>query len=299
MNAPEKVKQYDRAAQSVGNIVHLEHFNVVIADQRLATLFYVVGLGGTRDPFIFPGLENMWVNFGRTQVHLPSRWTTPRAEVVRGTMGFVVPDLEALKKRLEFAGSEMKRVVPEKTTKFSWRMVGDTIEATCPWGNRVRCHAPSAQFGTTQIGLVYVDFDVPLGTAEGIARFYLEVMRAPADAQKGLAMVRVGREQQLRFTETDKPQPEYDNHHIQIYIADFSTPYEWLKARGLVSMETDENEWRFQWITDPRDGRPLFQIEHEVRSLRHRLYARPLVNRNHAITNVGYVHGHDAFRGTY
>ena len=67
MNAPEKLRQYDRAAQSVGNIVHLEHFNVVIPDQRLATLFYVVGLGGTRDPYLFPGLENMWVNFGRTQ----------------------------------------------------------------------------------------------------------------------------------------------------------------------------------------------------------------------------------------
>ena len=80
MNAPEKIKQYDRDAQSVGNIVHLEHFNVVIPDQRLATLFYVTGLGGTRDPYLFTGLENMWVNFGRTQVHLPSRAVPPRAE---------------------------------------------------------------------------------------------------------------------------------------------------------------------------------------------------------------------------
>jgi hypothetical protein len=219
--------------------------------------------------------------------------------VVRGTVGFVMPDLDALKKRLEIAGSEMKRVVPEKTTKFSWREVDGTVEATCPWGNRVRCHAPSAEFGSTQIGLVYVDFDVPVGSAEGIARFYSEVMRAPAAAQQGRAVVRVGREQQLRFTETDKPQPEYDNHHIQIYIADFSSPYEWLKQRDLISMETDENEWRLQWITDPRDGKRLFQIEHEVRSMRHRLYARPLVNRNHALTNTGYVSGQDAFRGVY
>jgi hypothetical protein len=52
MNAPGdmKAKQYDRDAQAVGNIVHLEHFNVIINDQRLATMFYVVGLGGTRDP---------------------------------------------------------------------------------------------------------------------------------------------------------------------------------------------------------------------------------------------------------
>ena len=39
MNAPEKLKQYDRDSQVVGNIVHLEHFNVIVGDQRLATLF--------------------------------------------------------------------------------------------------------------------------------------------------------------------------------------------------------------------------------------------------------------------
>ena len=138
MNAPE-LKQYDRDAQVVGNIVHLEHFNVLISDQRLATLFYVVGLGGTRDPYIFPGMENMWVNFGRTQVHLPSRGAKPKPEVLRGTVGFVVPSLEELKKRLEHAGSEMKRIVPEAQTKFSWRERDGAVEATCPWGNRVRC----------------------------------------------------------------------------------------------------------------------------------------------------------------
>src|SRR5687768_18543339 len=103
MNAPEKMKQYDREAQAVGNIVHLEHFNVVIPDQRLAILFYVVGLGGTRDPYLFPGLENMWVNFSRTQVHLPSR-VANRAEVLRGTAGVVVPSLEHRNKRLCDAG---------------------------------------------------------------------------------------------------------------------------------------------------------------------------------------------------
>src|SRR5262245_8079360 len=119
MNAPEKIKQYDRDAQTVGNIVHLEHFNVVIPDQRLATLFYITGLGGTRDPYIFTGLENMWVNYGRTQVHLPSRGNPPkRAEVVRGTAGFIVPNLDELVKRLEYARSEMKRVIPEPKPKF-------------------------------------------------------------------------------------------------------------------------------------------------------------------------------------
>ena len=62
-------------------------------------------------------------------------------------------------------------------------------------------------------------------------------------------------------------------------------------------METDADEWRFQWIVDPRDNRKLFQIEHETRSMKHRLFNRPLVNRNHGITNMTYVPGHDAFRG--
>ena len=299
MNSPEKFKQFDRAAQAVGNIVHLEHFNVLISDQRLATLFYVVGLGGTRDPYLFMGLENMWVNFGRTQVHLPSRGARPKPEVLRGTAGFVVPDLRELKERLEHAGSEMRRVVPDVPTKFSWREKDGAVEATCPWGNRVRCHAPAPEFGRTELGLVYVDFDVPPGTAEGIARFYNDVMKAPATAAKGRATVRIGRDQRLYFTETEQPPPEYDNHHIQIYIADFATPYEWLKARGLISIETDANEWRFQWIVDPRDGRKLFQVEHETRSMKHHLFGRPLVNRNHGITNMTYVTGSDAFRGTY
>ena len=299
MNAPEKLKQFDRDAHAVGNIVHLEHFNVCIPDQRLATLFYVVGLGGTRDPYLFMGLENMWVNFGRTQVHLPSRAVPPRTEVLRGTVGFVVPSLEELVKRLEFAGAEMKRVAPEIPNKFSFQRKGSVVEATCPWGNRVRCHSPSTEFGDAELGLVYVDFDVPPGTAEGIPRFYNEVMRAPARAEKGRTTVSIGRNQRLYFTETAKPLPEYDNHHIQVYIADFGSPYHWLKQRDLITMETDADEWRFQWIVDPRDNRKLFQIEHETRSMRHRLFNRPLVNRNHAITNMTYVPGHDAFRGTY
>ncbi|MGH8690558.1 MAG: hypothetical protein ACREUS_05965 [Burkholderiales bacterium] len=301
MNAPEKLKakQYDRDSQVVGNIVHLEHFNVVIGDQRLATLFYIVGLGGTRDPYVFTGLENIWINFGRTQVHLPSRGTHPKPEVLRGTAGFVVPSLADLKTRLVHAGNEMKRVVPDAPNKFSWREKDGAIEATCPWGNRVRCHAPAPEFGRTELGLIYVDFDVPPGTAQGIARFYDQVLKAPASAHKGRATVSVGRNQHLIFTETAKPLPEYDNHHVQIYVADFATPYHWLKERDLINMETDAEEWRFQWITDPKDGRKLFQIEHEVRSMKHRLFGRPLVNRNHGITNLTWVQGADAFRGTY
>ena len=298
MNAPEKMKQYDRAAEDVGNIVHLEHFNCIIDDQRYAVLFYVVGLGATRDPYIFPGMENIWLNFGRTQVHMPSRAVPPRFERLRGTAGFVVPSLDELAKRLEHAGKEMDRVTGSRRD-FSFSRKDGCIEATDPWGTRVRCHAPAPEYGRTELGLVYVDFDVPPGSAEGIARFYTQVMKAPAHCSNAQTKVSVGKAQKLVFTETKKPIPEYDGHHIQVYIQDFSGPYAWLKERGLVNMETDAHEWRFQWIVDPKDERKLFQIEHEVRSMKHPLFNRPLVNRNHAITNTGYVAGYDAFRGTY
>src|SRR5574341_2510182 len=197
MNAPEKLK-YDRTTQDVGNIVHLEHFNCCIDDQRLAILFYVVGLGATRDPYMFPGMENIWLNFGRTQVHMPSRAVPPKAERLRGTAGFVVPNLDELKKRLDYAGQEMQRVVPDFPNKFSFTAKADCIEATDPWGTRVRCHAPSAEYGPTELGLGYVDFDVAPGSADGVGRVYSEVMRAPSKARSGRAVVPVGKNQKPR-----------------------------------------------------------------------------------------------------
>jgi hypothetical protein len=289
MNAPERRPKFDRAAESTGNIVLLEHVNVTQPDQHLATLYYVVGLGGTRDPYIMVGVDNMWVNFGRTQVHLP----TKAAQVLRGTVGLVVPDLGSLKARLQ-------RIEPMlRDTRFTWREKQDTVEASCPWGNRWRCHAPAPQFGKADLGIAYVEFDVPRGAAEGIARFYREVIKVPASAEHGRATVSTGGAQQLVFAETEKPLPEYDGHHVAVYIADFAGPYQWLLERGLVTMETGEHEWRFQHIVDPRDAKPLFQIEHEVRSMRHPLFARPLVNRNPAISNLAYVPGQESFRGTY
>src|SRR2546423_5214246 len=222
MNAPEKMKQYDRTTEDVGNIVHLEHFNCCIDDQRLAILFYVVGLGATRDPYIFTGLENIWLNFGRTQVHMPSRAVPPKTERLRGTAGFVVPSLEELAKRLDYAGKEIKRILPERKTHFAWEEKKGCIEATDPWGTRVRCHAPAPEYGPTELGLVYVDFDVPPDTVDGIGRFYNEVMKAPARVSGSQASVSVGKHQRLIFTETSKPLPEYDGHHVQVYIQDFS-----------------------------------------------------------------------------
>jgi len=284
---------YDRARQDLGNIVLLEHVNVTIPDQRLATIFYVSGLGLTRDPYLMTGVDNMWVNVGRSQFHLPSRGT----QVLRGHVGLVLPDLAALERRLQ-------KVAPLLAeTRFAWERRDGVIEATCPWGNRYRCHAPAPEFGDTELAIAYVQFDVPAGAAAGIARFYREILGAHAAMDGGpgslTAVVSTGATQQLRFRETTRPLPEYDGHHLQVYVVDFSGPHRRLAARGLVTEESSEHQYRFREIVDPANGKLLFVLEHEVRSLTHPLYARPLVNRNPAQNNRDYARGHDAFRGTY
>jgi hypothetical protein len=278
---------YDRAAEDLGNIVALEHVNVCIPDQGLATLFYVTGLGLTRDPFIMVSTNNMWINVGRSQFHLP----TNKPQLLRGHTGIVMPDRDALLRRLARVRE------PLEGTAFAFHEHEAFVEATSPWGNRLRCYQPDERFGRITLGIPYVEFEVPRATADGIARFYREILSAPAecleDAEGRRARVAVGIAQSLIFRETDQPQPPYDGHHIQIYIADFSGPHGRLAARKLLTEDDDRHQYRFKDLIDPDSGKLLFTIEHEVRSMHHPLYGRPLINRNPAQTNVHHAPGYD------
>jgi hypothetical protein len=282
--------QFDRSAEDTGNSVALEHVNVTVPDQQLATLFYNTGLGLTRDPYIMTGLENMWMNVGRSQFHLP---TQKKAQVLRGHTGLVLPDRAALLKRFATVKERLAH------TRFSVTEHEGYVEATCPWGNRIRCHAPDEKrFGRINLGMPYVEFEVPSGVAAGIVEFYQRVIKTPGtvegDAAGRYARVTVGHGQYLHFRETDRALPDYDGHHLQIYLADFSGPHTWLRRKGLVTEESDQYQYRFQDIVDPDSGERLFTIEHEVRSITHPLYARPLVNRNPTQTNRNYAPGYDA-----
>ena len=278
---------YDRGAEDLGNIVALEHVNVTIPDQRLATLFYITGLGLTRDPYLVTGVVNMWVNIGRSQFHMPTR----DPQVLRGCVGLVMPDLEGLLRRLDGVSKDLGG------TQFSFAQENGYVEATSPWGNRIRVHAAGEQFGRLQLGMPYVEFDVPPGTAKGIARFYDAVFgtltRLEQNGAGAAAHVSVGFQQELVFRETDAPIPEFDGHHIQIYVANFSGPYKQLVERDLVSQEDSQHQYRFKDIADLDSGETLFTIEHEVRSMTHPLFARPLVNRNPDQTNNIFAPGHE------
>jgi hypothetical protein len=283
-------RAFDRAAEDLGNIVQLEHVNTRVADQRLATIFYISGLGLARDPYMMTGVDNMWVNLGRSQFHLP----TGGPEVLRGVTGIVLPDRRALLQRLA-AQRE-----PLAGTDFDFREEADDILVISPWGNRIRVHAPDPRFGPVTLGIAYVAFDVPRGTAGGIAAFYREVFATPASVEEGKegnqARVLVGPDQYLLYCETDRAIPSFDGHHIAIYIANFSGPYRWLLDRKLITEESDQHQWRFEDIVDPETGRALFTIQHEVRSMRHPFYDRHLVNRDPGQTNRNYVPGHENWR---
>lgn len=271
-------QRWDRAVDDVGNLVEIGHVNVNITDQQAATDFYVTGLGLTRDPYLMTGTNNMWVNIGRHQFHLP---TAERGQRLPGVVGLVVPDLGALRARLA-------------KTQTPLTEVDGGIEIHSPWGNRIRAHAPAPRFGPVALALAYVEHDVPAGTAQPIADFYREIIGTPASVADRAARVRAG-SQELVFRESDEPLEPYEGHHIQVYVADFSTPYRKLIERELITAENGPHQYRFSQIVGLDDGRSRYTLEHEVRSLRHPMFGRTLVNRDPELDLGAYLPGREAF----
>ena len=134
------------------------------------------------------------------------------------------------------------------------------------------------------LGMPYVELPVRRGTAEGIARFYTEVLGAPAATETSggapLARVSVGNAQQLVFRETAEAIPPYDGYHIAVYVNRLSGVYAFLDERGLIREALRNHQFRFNDIVNPGTGEKLSELEHEVRSMRHPVYMRALVNRD-------------------
>jgi hypothetical protein len=203
-----------------------------------------------------------------------------------------MPDLEGLRERLSSLKGSLK------DTQFSWSDSDDYVAVTCPWGNRFRCYESGPEFGDMAQGLAHVDFNVPQGAAAAIAGFYQGVLEAPAvveaDSALAVAKIRVGRNQSLHFRESKEPAAAYDGHHIAIYVANFSRPYHFLKSRDLISEDVRNHQFRFQTIINVDSGGMVFQLEHEVRSLRHPMFNRHFVNRDPAQAQRNYRRGRDA-----
>lgn len=280
---------YDRSIEDSGNIIAFEHVNTRVPDQQLATVFYLTGLGLTRDPYIMPHVTNMWVNIGNSQFHLP----TGNPQVLGGHVGIIVPSRGALRERME----SVKPLL--EGTLYRARETNQYLELISPWGNVYRCFEASAEPGNVMLGVTYVQQDVAVGSAAAIARFYREILGARADVVEGgegvTAHVATGSGQTLRFQEKTGPLPPFDGAHLAIYLSDFSRPYRWLLERGLITEESGQHQYRFQKIVDVDSGEVLTVLEHEMRSLKHPYYGRQLVNRDVSQTASHYVPGRDNF----
>jgi hypothetical protein len=290
-------ERFDYTNEDTSNLVLLEHVNLTVPDQHLATLFYVAGLGLTRDPYLMTGVTNMWINVGRSQIHLPRG----QPQRLRGHVALVVGGRSSLLRRLR----EVKPMLDG--TAFEWIEQADRVEVVCPWGNRYLCLDPEKRsanvpWANVDLGIAYVQFDVRPGCAAPIAAFYRDVFEASARILEsgGLpqAVIAVGTRQQLVYQESAAPLEEYDGHHIQVYVADFSASHARLAELGLTYGE-ESHQYRFAEIVDAARGMPCHTLEHEVRSLRHPLYARPLVNRNPEQSIRDYVAGGDARTGLF
>lgn len=279
---------YERSTQDIGNILLMEHVNFLVPDQQMAINFYISALGLTRDPYMMVGKDNLWANAGKQQFHLPTRGQ----QVLRGHVGIEIQDMDSLKHRLDAAKPLLEG------TQYRYSVEGEIIEVIGPWGNKFHCSQGATSGNEMPVGIRYVEFTVPEGTTRGIARFYNEIIQAPAsvsgDTGGDLATIRMGLNQELRFRETSAKLAPYDGHHIAVYISNFSGPHAFLKERGLITEETNPYQYRFQDIVDLDTGEKLFEIEHEVRSATHPMFQRPLVNRNPAQNLQNYQYGRDA-----
>ena len=193
----------------------------------------------------------MWVNVGRSQFHLPSG----EAQVLRGHTALVISGRKALLDRLASVAKKLEG------TAFSFREHNDYVEATCPWGNRVRFYEPdAARFGRITLGIPYVEFDVPVGTAKAIAPSIRRSWASRPNSRTAtatIARVKVGKDQYLQFRETDRKQPDYDGHHVQIYITNFSGPYRACSSAAWSPRRTINTNIASRTSSIPRRQAPL------------------------------------------
>jgi len=302
-------------SQDVGNIVLFEHVNLEITDLTRAIIFYVEAVGLTRDPFKATGPLVTWINLGYQQFHLLTREGKEKGEVILGHIGIIVPSIDHVLRSLKNADVKYKGYhdyksnyhVVETVTSVPSPFLHDVsryINITCPWGNTFRVYENNEKINYKGgLGLLYVEQLCKRGTAAKIGAFYHKYLGSPPTVvettEDGVDFVSVvvGPKQVLIYKETDQP-IEYSTYHFCIYIADFSGSYKKVAKDNLLytkhkfddkcdtlEQALQNSQFRINTIVDPDNvSDVVFAVEHEVRSLVHPAYLRPLVNKT---GNVG------------
>jgi hypothetical protein len=255
-------------------------------------------------------------NVGRQQIHLPFE-EDQNAQNSRGVLGLALrPDLfEKFKDRFTQAQKRAEKDLKDTDVSLSehkWESFSlqktfqqyqgkapNYYEVTCPWGNRFRVHQANPTLNAS-LGLLYLQFRCLSGTAKDIARFYHDLLSASVRLKEEggveIAIIGLGPGQHLIFVEIPKNEPQqldqYDGHHICIYIANLSKTFKRLQARKLIYVNKRFDDkaktmeealhyrgFRFKDIVMVEGRGRLFQLEHEIRSVVHPSYLKPLTNR--------------------
>lgn len=261
----------------VGGILHLDHVNFQVSDHDLATVFFINGLGLTRDPYRRVDETNMGVNVGLQQFHLPRRGPTPP---LPGMIGMVVPDLAAIRARL----NRLEKLGKFDGTKYAGSF-GETIaDITSPFGGvRLRLHAAGTLPFLRPLGIAYVDISVPPDTATSIAAFYREIFRAVTKVEtvEGVttALINAGPYQSIRFVEKELDGYDTHNFHLSFHATNYNEVRERIAASGALLGDGKGQVFFFDRIFNPDNGDTVFPLVNEVRSVYHQDFMRPLVNR--------------------
>ena len=262
----------------VGGILHLEHFNFEMQDHELATLFFMNGLGLTRDPYKRTDETNMGVNIGLQQFHLPRRGNpTPP---FYGEIGLIVPDLAAAHVRLE----RVQKLGHFDGTQYEMMEVSDDqLLVQSPWGVCMRLWRPGVLPFQRPLGLVYVDIPVAPGTAEKLSAFYVNLLAAPFQMEdldgETSAVVSAGPYQQLRFRERELEDYNLYAFHVAYYISNYNRVRDTAIGAGVLLGEGKGQVCFIEGPFDPETGELLLAFQQEWRSVYHPDFMRPLVNR--------------------
>ena len=273
----KKISNFEVTSPEIGRMLHMDHVNFETPDHEMATIFYMNGLGFTRDPYRRADEQNLGVNVGRQQFHLPKRgeYTPP----FYGIVGLVVPDIGGIKQRFEVLNDLGKF----EGTPYGWLEEGNSVLMTSPFGYRLRLHSYGTLEFTKPLGIAYVEVPAPLGKAARIGKFYEKIVGAPVQistvGDTEAAIILAGPHQEIKFIERELD--DYDTYtmHISYHVTHYNELRETLKEHGSLMGLGEGEAFFFDKIFDPDTGELLMTLQNEVRSLYHPDFMRPLINR--------------------
>ena len=265
----------------IGAMVMMDHVNFQTPGHDMATMFFIGGLGLTRDPYRRADMQNMGINVGLQQFHLPRRERTAGEGTppFQGLIGLVHPDIEGARLRLD----SLKEIGALAHTPYRWEEDSKGVLVTSPFGYQLRLHAPGSLDFEKALGIAYVDVHVPPGTASRISAFYEKIVGAPVrfseQGEEPSAIILAGPHQEMCFIERELEDYNTHNMHVSYHVTHYNQLRRELREHDAVMGEGRGEVFFFDKIYDPENGDAVFQMQNEVRSIYHPDFMRPLVNR--------------------